>query len=75
MKCIKVILDPIDSENQSAIGLVDRMNKLPEYCSIHPDFETVLIVSSASKTGIVRVQSICCKDFQNRLVQKGLISQ
>ena len=75
MKCIKAILDPIDQSNPSAVGLVERMNKQPYYCSIHPDFETVLVVSSVSKEGTVRVETICCEDFRKKLIEKGLIVQ
>ena len=75
MKFIKVILDERDKENLLTVGFVDRFNKLPLYCKIHPDQETVLLVSSApSKEGFVRVQSICCEDFRNQLIQQKLIA-
>lgn len=71
MKCVNTTLDENDKENLSAVALVQRMNKLAYYCSKHPEIQTDLLVSSASKEGTVRVVSICCQGFQNQL-QKDL---
>ncbi len=73
MKCIRAILDERDQDNPSAVGIVERINTLASYCKIHPDQETILQVSSASKSGTVRVVSICCQDFRNQLIRRGLI--
>lgn len=75
MKCIKAVPDVDYEASQDVHNLLDKLNSLPEYCSIHPDFETVLLVSFSSKKETVRVETICCQDFQNRLIQKGLIAR